>query len=70
MEQLSEHQTKRGTGVPLVVTCHPRFHDLGRIIRENLIYLHVEEQAKQVFTPAPFMLFRSGFSLRNHLVRV
>ena len=53
----------------LVVTYHPRFHDLGRIITENLIYLYVEEQVKQVFTPAPFVSFRSGFSLRNHLVR-
>ena len=68
-EQLPEHQTKHGTGVPLVVTYHPRFHDLGKIIRKNFIYLYAEQQVKQVFTPAPFVSFRSGFSLRNHLVR-
>ena len=56
-EQLPEHQTKHGTGVPLVVTDHPQFD------------LYVEEQVKQVFTLDPFALFRSGFSLRNHLVR-
>ena len=33
-----------------------------------LSYLHAEEQVTQAFTPAPFVLFRSIFSLRNHLV--
>ena len=68
-EKLPEHQTKHGTSVSLVVTYHPWFHDLGKIIRKNFIYLYAEQQVKQVFTPAPFVLFRSGFSLRNHLVR-
>ena len=31
LDQLSEHQTKHGTSVPLVATYHPRFHDLGRL---------------------------------------
>ena len=50
-----------------MATYHPRFHDLGRIIRKNLIHFYGEEQAH--FTPAPFVSFRSGFSLKNHLVR-
>ena len=69
LEQLPIHQTKHGTGVPLVVTYHPRFRDLGSIIRKNFIYLYAEEQVKQVFTPARFLSFWPGFSLRNHLVR-
>ena len=69
LEQLLEHQTKHRTGVPLAVTYHPRFHDLGRIIRKNFIYLYAGEQVKQVFTPGPFLSFRSAFSLRNHIVR-
>ena len=68
-EQLTEHQTKHGTGVPLVITYYPRFYDLGKIIRKNFFYLCAEQQVKQVFTPAPFVSFGSGFSLRNHLVR-
>ena len=51
-----------------MVTYHPRFHDLGKIIKKNFIYLYAEQQVKPVFTPAPFVSFRSGFSLRNHLV--
>ena len=68
-EQLPEHQRKRGIGMPLVVTYHPRFHVLGKIIRKKIIYLYTEQQVKQVFTSAPFVSFRSGFSLRNHIVR-
>ena len=67
-EQLPEHQTKQGTGVPLVVTYLSRFHNLGKIIRKIFIYLYAEQQVKQVFTPVPFVSFRSAFSLRNHLV--
>ena len=44
--QLSEYQTKHGTGVPLVVTYHPQFHDLGRIIGKNFSYLYPKEQVK------------------------
>ena len=68
-EQLFESRTKTGTGVPLVITYHPCFHNLNNIIRKLFIYLYAEEQAKKVFTPAPFVSFRSVYSLRNHLVR-
>ena len=39
-KQLSENQTKHRTGVSLVVTYHLWFHDFGRIIRKNFIYLY------------------------------
>ena len=45
-EQLTEHQTKHETGVWFVVTYHPRFYDLSRIIRKNFIYSYTEEQVK------------------------
>ena len=54
--------------MPLLVTYHPLFHNLRRIIRKYFIYLYAKEQAEQFFTTAPFVSFRSGFSLRNHLV--
>ena len=54
-ELLHEHQTKHGTGVLLVVTYDPQFHNLGRIIRKKFIYLYAEKQVKQFFTPGPFV---------------
>ena len=32
--------------------------------------LYAKDKVKRVFTPAPFVSLRSGYSLRNHLVRV
>ena len=31
--------------------------------------MYVEKNVKRVFTPVPFVSFRSVYSLRNHLVR-
>ena len=59
-EQLFESRTKTGIGVPLVVTYHPRFHNLTNTIRKLIIYLYAKEQVKKVFTPTPFVSFRSG----------
>ena len=39
--------------------------------RTKIFYIFVaEEQVKRVFTPAPLVSFRSGYSFRNHGVRV
>ena len=56
-EQLFESHRKTGTSVSLVVTYHPRFHNLNNIIRKLFIYLYAEKQVKKVFTPAPFDRF-------------
>ena len=67
-EQLFESCTKTGIGVPLVVTYHPRFHNLSNTIRKLFTYFYAEEQVKKVFTPTPFVSLRSGYSLRSNLV--
>ena len=67
--ELFERTEKKDTGVPLVLTYHPRFHNLSGIIKKLFTFLYAEEQVKKVFTPAPFVSFRTGYSLKNHLVR-
>ena len=67
-EQLFESRTKTGIRVTLVVTYHSRFHNLRCTIRKLFIYLYSEEQIKKVFTPAPFVSFRSDYSFGSHLV--
>ena len=42
-EQLFERHIKTGTGVPLVVTYHPWFHNLRNTIRKLFFYLYAEE---------------------------
>ena len=59
-----------GTGVPLVVNYNPALCCLGQVIRKNLCFLYQDEEIKQVFSPAPFVSFRSVRTLRSYLVRV
>ena len=64
-----ERPNRKETGIPLLVTYHPRFYNLSAIRRKYFTFLYAEEKVKRIFTPAPFVSFRSGYSLRNHLVR-
>ena len=68
-EQLFKSHAKTGTGVPLAVIYHPRFHNLSNTIRKLFIYLYGGEQVKKGFTPALFVLFRSGYILAIDLAR-
>ena len=68
--QLFERKTRQNDpGLPLVVKFHPLLSGLGSILYKHLALLYVDESVKNVFTPAPFVSFRSGCSLSNHLVR-
>ena len=67
LDQLLERPNRKGTDVPLVVTNHPCFHNLNGIIK-YFTFLYAEEKVKGVFTPALFLSFHFGYSLRNHLV--
>ena len=69
LDNLFNTAERKETGVPLVLTYHPRFHNLSAIIWKHFVFLFPEEEVKRVFMPAPFISFRSGYSLRNHLVR-
>ena len=51
------------------MTYHPRFHNLSAIRKKHFTYLYGKENVERVFPPAPLVSFRSGYSLRNHLVR-
>ena len=66
---LTRRVRRKSCGVPLVVTYNPRLSKLGNIIRKHLPILYSNTEAKTVFSPAPFVSFRSGYSLTNHLVR-
>ena len=69
LDELFERLDRKETGAPLVATYHPRFDNLSAIIKKHFTFLYSEEKVKRVFTPTQFVSFRSGYSLRNHLVR-
>ena len=56
-------------GVPLVVTYNPAFKNLSHVIRKNLQLLYADEQVKKVFSPAPFVSFRSTRNFKRYSVR-
>ena len=64
-----ENNTKEVNGVPLVVTYNPTFKNLFQVIRKNLQLLYADEEVKKVFSPAPFVSFRSTRNLKSYLVR-
>ena len=60
---------EKETGISLVTTYHPRLKGLSGLIKRNLQYLYADEEFKKVFTPAPFVSFRSARNLKSFLVR-
>ena len=61
--------TKKMNGVSLVVTYNPASKNLSQVIRKNLQLLYADKQVKKVFSPAPFVSFRSTRNLKSYLVR-
>ena len=62
-------QHVKENGVPLVLTYNPNFNNLSFLIRKNLQFLYADPETKRVFTPAPFVSFRSARNLKSFLVR-
>ena len=52
-------------GVPLVVTYNPPFKNLFQVIRKNLVLWYADEEVKRVFSPDPFVSFRSTRNLKK-----
>ena len=51
------------------MTYNPFLCHLGQTMRKNLFLPYQDEEDKRVFTPAPFVSFRTAKTLRSHLVR-
>ena len=65
----NKSKTKSATGVPFVVTYHPRLKALNKIISENLNLLYMNNEVKDTFTPVPMVSFRAARKLSSYLVR-
>ena len=62
-------QHMKENSVPLVLTYNPNYNNLSFLIRKNLQFLYTDPKTKRVFTPAPFVTFRSVRNLKSFLVR-
>ena len=59
----------KSVGVPFVVTYHPHLKNISKIIKKHIKHLYADPEVRSVFTPLPFVSFRSVRNLRSHLVR-
>ena len=55
--------------IPFVVTFHPRFKILQKIIDKNLYLLYMYEEVKKAFTPKPMISYRSFRKISSYLLR-
>ena len=55
-------------GIPFVVTYHSHFKNISKIIKKHIKDLYTAPDVRSVFTPLPFVSFRSAWNLRSHLV--
>jgi hypothetical protein len=60
---------KRKIRVPLTITFHPLLKDVGLIIRKYIHLLYMDLEAQKVFSPGPFVAFKTGRNLKSYLVR-
>ena len=56
-------------GVPFVLTYHPLFKSMGKIINKNLYLLYMNNEVKKVFTRKPMISFRSARKMSSYMVR-
>ena len=55
--------------IPLVFTYNPTFKNLAAALRKNFNILYSDAAVRTVFTPSPFIAYRSARNLKSFLVR-
>ena len=67
---LTENVTgPKKNGVALVLTFNSVLENFNNVIRKHVTILYRDRAVKALFTPAPFVAYRTGYSLKSHLVR-
>ena len=62
-------QNKMENAIPLVVTYNLAFSNLPVALRKNFNILYSDAEVRTVFTPSPFVTYRSAQNLKSFLVR-
>ena len=60
---------KSVTGVPFVITYHPKFREIASIIKKYQNILYQDETVKPVFTPFLMVSYRNARRLSSYLAR-
>ena len=62
----SRDMDNKSVGVPFPVTYHPHLKNIITISKEHIKHLYANHEVGSVFTPLPFVSFRSVRNLRIH----
>ena len=62
-------ELKSVTGVPFVITYHPKLREIASIMKKYQNILYQDETVKRVFTPFPMVSYRNARKLSSYLVR-
>ena len=60
-------ELKSVTGVPFVITYHPKFREIASVIKKYQNILYQDETVKPVFTPFLMVLYRNARRLSSYL---
>ena len=55
---------KKSVGIPFVVIYHAHLKNIIKIIKKHIKHLYADPEVRSVFTPLPFVSFRSVQNLR------
>ena len=55
--------------MPWAIIFHPLLKYFGLVNKRNLHNSYLDVQARKVYTPKPFLAFRTSSNLRSYLVR-
>ena len=61
-------ELKSVTGVPFVITYHPKLREIASIMKKYQNILYQDETVKRVFTPFPMVSYRNARKLSSYLV--
>ena len=67
--QKKSRDLKSITGVPFVITYHPKLREIASIMKKYQNILYQDETVKRVFTPFPMVSYRNARKLSSYLVR-
>ena len=54
-------------GVPFVVTHHPKFKKLRKLIKDLLPFLYSGKEVQKVFSPPPMVSYRSARKIKHYI---
>ena len=68
-EQKKSRELKSVTGVPFLITYHPKLREITCTMKKYQNIFYQDETVKRVFSPFPMVSYRNARKLSSYLVR-